>query len=243
MKAETFMTKKPAKAPAAAGAAPSYIESEEAPETVLNSIRERMRETRDREQRIRDLKSVLAEEAKAVNDMKLTILPEMFARAGIDNLGLPAEGNNPPYDFKLRQFTHASIGADWDDERREEAFKVLTANGGADLIKTEIVINIPRELRALAKKVLSALKPFKGIEVETNLSVPWNTLTAFVKEATQKRGLILPLEKLGATQGMMVEWKERSDGTSEKANSTGRNVAQSSGATRTVPQGTGPKRR
>jgi hypothetical protein len=68
----------------------------------------------------------------------------------------------------------------------------------------------------MVKKVQAALKPFKGIEVDKNESVPWNTLTAFIKEATEKRGLILPLDKLGATQGMIVEWKERKDGPSQK---------------------------
>jgi metal-sulfur cluster biosynthetic enzyme len=201
---------KPAKRAVSASVAPDYM----------------MREARDREHRIRDLESVLSEERKSLNQLKQVTLPELFAQAGVDQLGLPAEGNNPAYDFKKRIHTHASIGADWDDDRRKEAFKVLEANGGKDLIKTEITVFIPAELRSIAKKVLAALKPFKGIEVETNLTVPWNTLTAFIKEATQKRGLILPLDKLGAQQGMIVEWKERKDGTTQEASSTGRNVAQ-----------------
>jgi metal-sulfur cluster biosynthetic enzyme len=214
-------------------AAPDYITPDEADPNVIERVRTMMREARDREGRINDLKSVLAEESKALQQMKMVTLPELFTQAGIDQLGLPAEGNNPAYDFKRRTSTHASIGADWDDERRKEAFKVLEENGGKDLIKTEITVYIPSELRKLAKKVLAALKPFKGIEVETNLTVPWNTLTAFVKEATQQRGLILPLDKLGATQGMIVEWKERKDGTTQETRrSTGRNIAQ------TRPEGT-----
>lgn len=237
MKANQSM-KKPKQA--AATPAPDYIESDEVSEDVLEAIRGHMRSARDHEARIRDLESVLSEEKKALNDMRQVTLPELFTKAGIDNLGLPAEGNNPPYDFKLRSFTHASIGADWDDDRREEAFKVLTANGGASLIKTEFVIYVPRELRAMVKKIQAALKPFKGIDVEKNESVAWNTLTAFIKEATDKRGLILPLEKLGATTGMIVDMKERKDGASQKeGNRSSGNVPQA----RPSPQGTGRKRR
>lgn len=207
-----------AKGKAVARTAPSYIEAEAPSEDKLNLIRERMRETRDREARVRDLKSVLADETKALNDMKMVTLPELFSQAGIDNLGLPPEGNQPAYDFSLRKYTHASISADWEQAKRDEAFKVLEQNGGKDLIKTEIYAFIPAgtKSRSLVKTAVAALKKL-GIVPEVEASVQWNTLTAFIKEATEKRGLILPLDKLGATQGMIVEWKERkSDGTSQK---------------------------
>lgn len=228
------------KKPKAAQAAPDYITDTEVSEDTLEAIRGHMRAARDHEARIRDLESVLSEEKKALNDMKMITLPELFTKAGIDNLGLPLEGNNPPYDFKLRSYTHASIGADWDDERRAEAFKVLEANGGKDLVKTEFVIFVPREARGLVKKIQAALKPFKGIEVEKNESVAWNTLTAFIKEATEKRGLILPLEKLGATQGMIVDMKERKDGSSQEKNRTSGNVTQTRSNT---PEGTSRRKR
>jgi hypothetical protein len=223
------MAKKPTKA--VATVAPSYITAEPPSEDKLNLIRERMRETRDREGRVRDLKAVLSDETKALNDMKLTTLPELFAGAGIDHLGLPAEGNNAAYDFTLRNFTHANISAEWDDERRNEAFKILESKevGGKDLIKTEIYAFIPAgpKSRALVKSAVAALKKL-GIVPEVEASVQWNTLTAFVKEATEKRGLILPLDKLGATQGMIVEWKERkTDGASQKEGTTVRDRPQS----------------
>jgi hypothetical protein len=219
-----------AKSKAVATTAQDYTVEDDGPsEGTLNLIRERMRETRDREARVRDLKSVLAEENIALNSMKMVVLPELFAKAGIDNLGLPAEGNNAAYDFKLRNYTHANIGADWEQEKRDEAFKVLERVGGKDLIKTEIYAFIPagKGARTLVKSALAALKKL-GIKAEAEASVQWNTLTAFVKEATEKRGLILPLEKLGATQGMIVEWKERTtDGASEKESGSKapRNVA------------------
>lgn len=226
-----------AKAKAVARAAPSYITHEAPSEDKLNLIRERMRETRDREARVRDLKSVLADESKALNDMKLVTLPELFAQAGIDNLGLPPEGNQPAYDFKLRNFTHASISAEWEPERRDEAFKILESKevGGKDLIKTEIFAFIPAgpKAKGIVKAAVAALKKL-GIVPEVEKAVQWNTLTAFVKEATEKRGLILPLDKLGATQGMIVEWKERkTDGTSEKAsNSAGNRTSSPEGTKR-----------
>jgi hypothetical protein len=205
-------------------ATPDYILPAQADEATLDQIRETMRLARDSERRIADLRSVLAEEQKTLNRTRMETLPELFAKAGIDNLGLPAEGNNPAYDFKLRNFTHASISADWEQERRDEAFKILEQHGGKDLIKTEISAFIPAGSRGLAKKAVAALKKL-GIVPDVDASVPWNTLTAFIKEATEKRNLILPLDKLGATQGMIVEWKERkSDGASEKESSASRNT-------------------
>jgi hypothetical protein len=218
---------------------PSYIAPAEVDESVLNHIREEMKLTRDREKRIADLRSVLGEEQKALNQSKMTTLPELFARAGIDNLGLPAEGNNPAYDFKLRNYTHASIAADWEKERKDEAFKILEHNGGKDLIKTEIACYIPPEKRGLVKKAVAALKKL-GIVPDVESSVPWNTLTAFIKEATEKRNIILPLDKLGATQGMIVEWKERkADGPSkEESTRPSGNKAPRRGS----PEGTGKAR-
>lgn len=243
MKAENFKMVKPVKAvaPKAAAQAPAYITADEVPEDTLKMIRDQMRIARDQEQRVADLESVLATEKKALSDMKMIALPELFTKAGIDNLGLPAEGNNPSYDFELRSYTHASIGADWDEDRRAEAFKFLEQKqvGGADIIKTEIVIYIPREQRAVVKKVMAALKPFKGLDLEQHDSVAWNTLTAFVKEAIEKRGLILPLEKLGATRGMIVNFKERKDGTTQKEGTTPRN--RTAGTTGS-PEGTGRKK-
>jgi hypothetical protein len=210
------------------------VEAEPPSEGTLQLIRERMRETRDREARVHDLKSVLSEETKALNAMKFEVLPELFAQAGIDNLGLPPEGNNPAYDFRLRNFTHASISAEWEPERKAEAYKVLETVGGKDLIKTEIYAFLPAGSRGLVKKAVAALKKL-GIVAEVESSVQWNTLTAFIKEATEKRGLILPLEKLGAQQGMIVEWKERKDGTTQKESRSAGNAAT---ATRSQPEGT-----
>jgi hypothetical protein len=113
-----------AKSKAVKPAAQDYAVEDEGPsETTLTIIRERMRETRDREARVRDLKSVLAEETKALNDMKMTVLPELFAQAGIDNLGLPPEGNNPAYDFKLPHPTARQTRRNPRDDRRMEREK------------------------------------------------------------------------------------------------------------------------
>lgn len=187
--------------------APDFVEEQAADETTLEQIREQLRAARDAEARIRDLSAVVSEEQKQLNALRFEVLPEMFANAGVDNLGLPAEGNNPGYDAKMANFYRANIAASWDYERRDKAFEWLEKNGHGDLIKTEIVISLPRGSEKKLAPIKKLLKELK-VEFEVDKSVHNGTLSAFVREVVEDGGA-LPLETLGATIGMVVNMKER----------------------------------
>ena len=188
--------------------APSFIKKAAPSEDVLEKIRQKLREARDTERRMSDMSESLKEQTKLLQGLRHETLPDMFIQAGIDNLGIPAEGNLPGYDFELKPFYRANIAADWPEDRRREAFDFLEKSGNGDLIKTTIVILIPRDERAKAKKVQSALKKLK-VNYEVDLSVPWGTLTAYVKEQIEKHDAVLPLDKLGAQVGTVVKMTQR----------------------------------
>lgn len=177
-------------------------------EDRLEKVRVILRQARDTERRIVDLEAALKEAKGQVLELKQKTLPDLFDEAGIDNLGLPAEGNLPAYDCKLGPYYHANIGAEWEEERRQAAFKYLEDQGSGDLIKSAYIVLVPRGKRAFAKKVEAALTKL-GAEFTSKLDVPWNTLTAWVKEQVEKKNNTPDLAVLGATVGRVVSLKER----------------------------------
>lgn len=141
------------------------------------------------------------------------VLPEYFIKIGQDKLGLPGFD----VDLVLENYTHANISADWEPERREAAFNWLIDNGHGDLIKVAMEILFPRTAMKLALWVQAQLKKlklppaFKKMAIpdaEIEMTVPWNTLTAWAKEQI-KKGEKLPLDVLGVTTGQIVKIKER----------------------------------
>jgi hypothetical protein len=136
-----------------------------------------------------------------------------MSKVGQDRIGLEAHG----VDLVKEAYYHANIAADWPEEKRQIAFDWLVSSGNEDLIKTTFTMQFPRKMFDVAvwlKKQVAKLKfPGKGKEIEmpeavVTLGVPWNTLTAFVKEQIEK-GAELPLETLGATVGWIVKVKQR----------------------------------
>ena len=178
-----------------------------APADKLDVLRAKVREQRDlllsiasAEERVKTLRAELYR-------LESVDLPEMFLEANVDLIGLPAEGNLPAYDAKKAPYYHASISSDWEDDRRDAAYGWLDANA-PELIKTTISVFLDRGDRDTAIKVRAGLKK-AGIEYEEKLSVPWATLTKFVRETLESKGTLPPLDVLGATVGTVVKLKER----------------------------------
>ena len=160
--------------------------------------------------KIKQLEAAL-EEAKATRlDLVMHKLPEYMDEIGQDRVGL--EKFN--VDLEMADYYHANIAADWEPEKREKAFKWLEDNGHGDMIKTIVTIQFSRRLLNHAKAVVEKLskmkiKGFGAVpEPEIGMAVPWNTLTAFVREQTEK-SVALPLDTLGATVGRIVKIKAR----------------------------------
>lgn len=189
-------------------AAPSFIKKSAPSESSLEKIRDKLREARNTVRQIYDAEETVKTLKKDYVTLRHETLPNMFMEAGIDQLGLPPEGNMPGYDCNLGAYYHANIAADWPADKRKEAFDFIDKRGDGDLIKTEITILIPRDERKKAKKVESALKKLK-VNYTVDLSIPWSTLTAYVKEQIEKHDAILPLDTLGAQVGSVVKLTQR----------------------------------
>ena len=197
----------PTKPPAALAAA-MKADAPAPTETSLEKARSYLRQSRDNERTIKDLD----ERLKKAKEDQLTLtqktLPDFFTEIGIDTLGLPAEGNLPAYDAKLLPYYHANIGSDWEPERQERAFTYLSSqDGGEDMIKTIVEVHLGRGDRKTALKVEAALQKL-NVPFSVKLGVPWNTLTAWVKERIEKHKTTPDLETLGATVGKVVKLKE-----------------------------------
>lgn len=200
-----------AKKPAPPGLAEAALKARSSvPESSLEQVREALRVMRDRAARISDLKEQLTAEEKAQEKQRHEELPELFERVGIDKLGLPAEGNLPAYDSKLRPYYKASISAEWPLEKQLEAFSWLDKNGHGDLVRDTFVIALPREATKAAEWLQKTLEE-NEFEYERKRAVSWNTLTAFVKEQVEVHETVPPLDLLGAKVGKIVELKERKE--------------------------------
>ena len=191
-----------------ASAAPTFVRKAAPSDATLEKIRAQLRIARDKVKQLADLTETSKEVSKELNTLHHETLPDMFQEVGIDQLGLPTEGNNAGCDFQLKPFYRANIAADWAPERRQEAFDYLDEEGHGDLIKTTITVFLPRDERAKAKAIEKFLIS-KKVEYAIDLNIPWATLTAFVKEQIEKHDAILPLDKLGAQVGNVVKMKER----------------------------------
>lgn len=180
-------------------------------EATVRQVRDAVREVRDLQLSVEELEVRIREQRAELYRRLHEDLPEMFSRAGTKGLTLEPEGNLPAYAVKVGPYYHANIAADWDDARREDAFEALGELGGQDLVKTVITVELGRGERALAQKVEAGLAK-AGVPFRRSLGVPWNTLTAFVRELIEERKIMPPLDRLGATVGRVVTIKK------EKAN-------------------------
>lgn len=173
----------------------------------LDMVRSKVRETRDALLTQKAAQERVAEISKTLNDLYHKQLPDLFMEAGIDSLGLEAEGNLPAFDTKLKPFYKASIPKD----KEGEAFSWLEKQGHGDMIKNMFSVQFGMGDNTKAKKLEAFLKKEK-ISYECGRGVPWNTLTAFVKEQIEDRKVKpsdLPLDLLGAYVGRIVTIKPR----------------------------------
>lgn len=176
----------------------------------LAQIRSRLRELRDKEAEQVGLQERLTALSVQINKMKTDELPTMFTAAGIRSLGVEAEGNMPAYDLEMRAYYKANISADWPPEKQDAAFEWLVQAGHQDMIKHTIVIEVGLRQKKLMDKVSKLLERLNGedLVITVRRAVPWNTLTAFVREQIEKYKERPPLDLLGATVGQIVERKK-----------------------------------
>jgi hypothetical protein len=179
---------------------PSHVSDDK-----LETLRKHVREHRDLLMQVRDAEDALKTLKKKLNDMESKELPDLFHAAGVDSVGLPAEGNLPAYDATLKPYYHANIP----EQNRPEAFGWLHQHGFGDIVKTVFKIEFGLCEDAPTQQLQEQLDKL-GVEYSKDMNVPWKTLTAWLKERMEKRDTDLPsLSIFGATVGTVVKLKER----------------------------------
>lgn len=153
----------------------------------------------DLENRIKTTEEALVLMKEEFDQLRRRRLPSLFNECMVDSIGVPQAG----VDVEVRPRFHANIKADWPENQREEGFRALEAAGGGDIIRIGLHIHFrPGEIKKAQAVVryLQAWNEFENRPIQTSREVPWNTLTAFVREQIEA-GRVVPLEKLGATVG------------------------------------------
>lgn len=207
------------KASAAAFAAAATADARAKPPPTadaLERVRDHVRRARDTAMEIADKTAALNELKQRQYELLSKKLPDMFRELGISSLGLEAEGNNPAYSAVAAPYYRANISADWDDERRAKAFKWLRDNDLGDLIKAEYSVEFGMKTEKQQRALVAALKKL-GLDYHVGESVPWNTLTAVVRDMVEREQKMPPLETLGATVGTVVTVKEVKPTTSKRS--------------------------
>ena len=181
-----------------------------APPATLEKVRAELAAQRDDQQVLADLEARRKETQARIDKRRFDTLPALLMAAGTDQVGLPAAGNLPAYDARLKPYYRANIAAEWPDERRQAAYDLLEAKGGGDIVKCVVSVEFNREeletARALAQQLSAA-----GLFPTLKRAVQWNTLTAWFREQVEAHHGFTgaEMEALGATHGHQVELKER----------------------------------
>lgn len=150
------------------------------------------------------LAKALADHSKTMEYYASKVLVDLLDEAEVDRVGLPEHD----LDAVLENFCRATLPKDPD--AREAAISWLDNNGHGSMVRLSIGFSLPsgpneyKEALALKAK----LEKEYDTEVSVDTNVPWNTLTAFVKEQLRK-GAVIPLETLGAYVGRVVKLKKR----------------------------------
>lgn len=169
----------------------------------LVKIREKISELRDLEFENASLSERMKENSSKIKEIKDKTLVDMFDEVKITNLGIEADGNLPPYDIEIRPYYHANIP----EENEEKAFEWLTKNKHGDMIRGTYTVSFGRGEEAKRKK-FEAFLDKSGFDYSYKFGVPWNTLTAFVKEQIEVYKREPPLKLLGATVGRVAALKK-----------------------------------
>lgn len=178
----------------------------EVPQDKLDRIRALAKGLRSLVQQIADADAILKAHKIRKYDLEMKELPDLFGECNITTLSIGADGNSPAVDLVASPYYKAVLPKDEHDEVLPAGLEWLEKNKHGDLIKKVFVIPLAMDSVKQTKLLTAFLKKNK-IGYEVKKTVPWGTLTAFVKEMIEKKHKALPLEILGATVGKIVKMK------------------------------------
>lgn len=191
------------------------------------------RELAEADIEVEALEKKLSEAKERRMTLQHKTLPAIFESLNMDHFGLQPTDDAPGYDFEMRPYFKASIPEDSEEEFKQAAFAHLEALGGGDIIRTQVTYTLGKAQVDLARTIsafislLAERMAVAGVsdipQPSIKMGVPWNTLTAFLKEAWGRQQQLtldedgnlpegetpIDLVKLNATVGQVVKIKER----------------------------------
>lgn len=158
--------------------------------------------------KLRDLefeKAALADRIRDVGQdiehMKNATLVDLFDAAGVNKVGVEADGNLPAFECEVGDYYHANIP----EEKQSAAYEHLRKTGNEDLIKTTFTIAFGLREAKAAERFRRSLEKV-NIQYSEKSGVPWNTLTAWFKVEHKRKPLPAKvMDLLGATVGRVVK--------------------------------------
>jgi hypothetical protein len=172
---------------------------------ALELVKNTARVVRDLTLEIKDIEAMLEEKKKKLTQITMKDLPDLFDQYSLRSIGLEAEGNLPAYDLTASPYYKAVL-----PKEDDAGLRWLEDNGHGDMIRRVYTVNLDKDSEEQAKALREYLERF-DLAFEEKETVPWNTLTAFVKEQIEKRKTTPPLDILGAIVGKVVKLKPRKD--------------------------------
>lgn len=172
-------------------------------EDHLVELRNMARAMRDLSLQIKDLQEQIDQKQKLLTQLSMKDLPDLFDQHRVRSIGLDAEGNLPAYDVVASPYYKAVL-----PKEEDAGLRWLEEEGHGDMIRRSYTVNLNKD----SQKEAAALRKFlekHDMAFDEKETVPWTTLTAFVKEQIEKRHKTPPLEILGATVGRIVKLKPK----------------------------------
>lgn len=194
-------------------------EQDEFSSDKLDVIHNKMRAVRDLRLEIKDLEEQLKTKKNQLNELTMRDLPDLMLDVRQNYLELPAEGNHPPVAFRVKPYYKANI--DNNSPESMQAYQWLEEHGEGDIIKRTVTASLGKDSGQDYKEITEYLDSL-DIPYESKFGVPWNTLTAWLKDRHQRwldqqgktispeeKIVMPPLEPFGAFIGQVVEVKDK----------------------------------
>ena len=183
--------------------------SKPVPESKLSEVRDKLREFRDIERRVADLEEQLSATKERRRVIAEKELVDLFDDARITSMALAAEGNLPAFEVEVGSYYHANIAVDWPEDKRRRAFGWLDKYHPG-ILRSTLTISFGKNTRKLQQE-FERLAAKHKLAYKNEFGVPWNTLTAFVREQIEEHRRRPPLDLLGATVGRVAKIKKQKE--------------------------------
>jgi uncharacterized Fe-S cluster-containing radical SAM superfamily enzyme len=154
---------------------------------------------------ILEIKDKLEQREARLNSLVSREMPALFEESGTDRIGIPEYD----IDLVMKNYYHANIAANWPLEKREAAFNYLEEQGHGDLVRVDVTVSFGKQEATEARMLAEHLRTKFGYQPTIEKTIPWNSLTAWLKEQVEKYGRVPLLEMIGATVGKTVKAEER----------------------------------